>query len=416
MQWVPASPRVKELIRRGAEIALDAPAAWIEEVNRAVLAASPVMAEDPELAAASSRTTRANLQHWASANVRNPGAPVPANLGAEPLAIARDLVRRGLDQSSLDAYRIGQNVAWRRWMQIVFTLTDDPAELQELLDVTAQSISAFLDATMQGIEAQMQQERAELTRGSHAKRREVVALIMDGAPITRQRAEMLLGYGLNQAHTAAVVWSEQANVDPRRLDRVADAMCQSVDSRPLSIMASTATRWVWMPGQSRLDKGQLNDLVSTNPDIHIAVGPTAAGLDGFRRSHSDALTTQRMMGRLRSTQQIAEFEDVELVALVTESPERAMDFIHRALGDLASADPELRATVLTYLREQGNASAAAEQLYLHRNTLMRRLARARQLLPQPLERNPIRIAVALEILHWQGRAHGAEPAELPNEM
>ena len=89
--------------------------------------------------------------HWAAANMRDPGAPVPANLGPEPLGIARDLVRRGLDESALDAYRIGQNVAWRRWMEVAFGLTSDPDEFRELLDVTARSISAFVDATLAGI-------------------------------------------------------------------------------------------------------------------------------------------------------------------------------------------------------------------------------------------------------------------------
>jgi hypothetical protein len=31
--------------------------------------------------------------HWAAANLRDPGAPVPANLSSEPLGIARDLLR-----------------------------------------------------------------------------------------------------------------------------------------------------------------------------------------------------------------------------------------------------------------------------------------------------------------------------------
>lgn len=118
MTWTPPSPQVRELIRRGAEIALNAPSVWLDELDRAVSATNPLMAEDPELAAATSRTNRANLLHWAAANIRDPGAPVPANLGSEPLAIARDLVRRGMDQHALDGYRVGQNVAWRRWMQI----------------------------------------------------------------------------------------------------------------------------------------------------------------------------------------------------------------------------------------------------------------------------------------------------------
>lgn len=182
MSWPLPSARGRDLIRRGAEIALNAPPEWLEELDQATLASNPQMAEDPELTAAASRTNRANLLVWASANLRDPGAPVPANLGSEPLAIARDLVRRGLDHYALDGYRVGQNIAWRRWMQIAFTLTENPAELAELLDVTAQSIAAFIDDTMAGINAQMQRERAELTGGSQADRREVVALILDGAP------------------------------------------------------------------------------------------------------------------------------------------------------------------------------------------------------------------------------------------
>ena len=90
----------------------------------------------------------------------------PANLGPEPLAIARDLVRRGLNESALQAYRVGQNVAWQRWMAIAFGLTSDPDELRELLDVSARSLFSFVDATLAGIAEQMQIERDELMRGT----------------------------------------------------------------------------------------------------------------------------------------------------------------------------------------------------------------------------------------------------------
>ena len=43
--------------------------------------------------------------------------------------IARELVRRGLEQLLPDAYRVGEGVAWRRFMEIAFELTSDPAEL-----------------------------------------------------------------------------------------------------------------------------------------------------------------------------------------------------------------------------------------------------------------------------------------------
>ncbi len=85
------------------------------------------------------------------------------------------------------------------------------------------SISDFIDATSAGIAAQVQREREELVRSTHAERREVTALILDGAPISRSRAETRLGYALNQAHTGAVIWSDEPDGDLSRLDRVADA-------------------------------------------------------------------------------------------------------------------------------------------------------------------------------------------------
>src|SRR5262245_34885198 len=145
MSWDPPSPRVRELIRAGAEIALHPRPEWLAEIDAATLAgeARRPIASDPVLAAATRRTNRSNLLFWAAANVRAPGQPVPANDEAAPLAIARDLVRRGLDDSALDAYRVGEAVAARLWTQIACTLTTDTAELRDLLDVSLRSIAAF---------------------------------------------------------------------------------------------------------------------------------------------------------------------------------------------------------------------------------------------------------------------------------
>lgn len=102
------SPRVRDLIRQCAQIVVNARPEWLDELDRAVLAASPAIAADPELAAAVSRSNRANLYFWATANVRDPGAPVPPNTGPEPLSIARELVRRGVNVFPMDAYRVGE--------------------------------------------------------------------------------------------------------------------------------------------------------------------------------------------------------------------------------------------------------------------------------------------------------------------
>lgn len=405
MAWKPPSPRAQDLIRQCAQIVLNPRQEWLDEFDAAVLAASPAIASDPELAGAVVRSNHANLFFWGTANVRDPGAPVPPNTGPEPLSIARELVRRGVSEFPLDAYRVGEGVAWRRLMEIAFELTSDPGELHEMLDVCSQSISAFVDATLAGIAAQIDLERDDLTRGTHAERRETVALLLEGAPIPRQRAEARLGHALTGTHTAAVIWSEDPASDLSGLDRAAEAFGQDCgDPRPLSVLASTATRWVWAAEGADIQHGfqALTRVAAELDGVRIAIGPPSDGLDGFRRSHFDAITTQQMMARLHSTQQIARFADVELVALATADPDRAAEFVSRNLGELETADPELQETVRVFVDEQCNASRAAARLYLHRNTLLRRLARADQLLPRPLAENSVAVAVALDVHRWHG--------------
>jgi DNA-binding PucR family transcriptional regulator len=140
------------------------------------------------------------------------------------------------------------------------------------------------------------------------------------------------------------------------------------------------------------------------PGIRAAIGSTDRGIEGFRRSHFDALATQRLLAR-NSPQRAAGFETVELVSLVSQDATRADQFIRRTLGEFASARPELRTAVRTFVSEQCNASRAATRLYTHRNTLLRQLSRADQLLPQPLGSNSVNVSVALDVLHWRGEGH-----------
>lgn len=402
MSWKRPSEPVGELIRQCAQITLNPRAEWLEELDAEVLAASPAIAADPELAAAVSRSNRANLYFWGAANVRDPGAPVPPNTGPEPMIIAREVARRGLTAFTLDAYRVGEGVAWRRLMEIAFELTTDPAALHELLDVCSRSISAFIDGTLAGIAAQIDQELDDLTRGTHAERRETVALILDGAPIARKRAEARLGYALTGSHTAAVIWSDDPAGDMARLDAAAEALGHAAGVRPLTIFASTATRWVWVPGKS-INTGALNNSIEGMSDVRVAIGPCAEGIDGFRRSHFDAITTQQMMARLQSPQRVAFFADVEMVALITGDTDRATEFVHHTLGELETAGSELQEYVRVFVDEQCNASRAAARLFTHRNTLLRRLARADELLPRPLSERSVNVAVALQVLRWRGK-------------
>jgi DNA-binding PucR family transcriptional regulator len=143
------------------------------------------------------------------------------------------------------------------------------------------------------------------------------------------------------------------------------------------------------------------------PDVRVALGPVLAGFDGFRRSHLDALATQRLMSRGGGSDlRLARYDEVQVVTLATQDAERAEEFVARTLGAFASAPAELRETARVYLQEAHNATRTARVLFTHRNTVLGRLARIDKLLPAPLEGRGLQIGLALEILHWHGRRSG----------
>ena len=153
-------------------------------------------------------------------------------------------------------------------------------------------------------------------------------------------------------------------------------------------------------GPGRIDIAALQDWLSAPGDVHIAIGPTADGVDGFRRSHLDALTTQQMMARLRSPQPVARFTDIQFVALLTADPDRAGDFVRQTLGDLESAGRELQETVRCSSPSSATPPRGAA-LHPPQHPAAP-LACADELLPRPLAESTVPVAVALEVVRWRG--------------
>lgn len=406
MPWEEPSEQVKELIRRAAEIAVAAPPEWFDEIDAAAFAAITIQpaVDDPELREFMVRGTHSSLIHWASANLRRPGVPVAPNT-EEPVEAARVLTQRGYDEANLEAYRLGQNVAWRRWMKIAFALTSDARDLAEMLEVTNKSMCEFVDATIAATAEQIQRERELLTRRRDSELRETVTQILNGRGISRSTVEHSLGYRLAQSHTAAVVWTTVAAPRLTELEQVADALTSHVGARErLRIVASPGTVWLWLAGADDTRLRDADRVIGAVQDVQIAIGSSGHGIDGFRVSHLDAVSTQQTMARLDTNHRVGTFADIEGVLLLTAKPDRADRFVAHTLGDLERSSPAVREAIRAYLHEQCNASRAADRLFTHRNTILRRIKQADELLPRPLEGNVLNVAMALEILYWRGES------------
>lgn len=401
--WPRPCEAVRELIRKGAERAQALPPEWVERLNQALFA-SPEDArllEDPVILAACRRANRAELLHWANANMQRPGEPVEPYVSADMVDTARELAHRGLSELLMNVARSTQNTAWELWMKMAFGLTQDPALLEEFLDVSSRSISEFIDSNMRVITQIILEEKQAQAHDDHVDKRSLVSRLLDGRDIDTEQFGRRLGYSLAQKHLAYLVWSETAEAQVGELQDLARALANLTGATSaLIVFAGPATLWAWSCVTKPVDLLSLQSAMARFPTLRAAIGAPASGLNGFRRSHLEALTTQRLMGRLAGAPPLASIDQVRMVSLMTQDARATRQFILSTLGRLASEPMVLQQSLHAFLAQGCNVTQTAEMLGTHRNTLLRRLERAQDLLPIPFAEHRIQIAAALELLIW----------------
>ncbi|HYF93699.1 MAG TPA: sugar diacid recognition domain-containing protein [Symbiobacteriaceae bacterium] len=116
------------------------------------------------------------------------------------------------------------------------------------------------------------------------------------------------------------------------------------------------------------------------PGVALAAGLPAPGLPGLRRSYRTALLALSAGRRLLGAGAFSA-DDLHLETLLaTVQPEDAAAFVRRVLGGLpplsATAGMTARETIEVFVRSDLSLSRAAEQLSIHRHTLMYRLEQA----------------------------------------
>ncbi|MGN8342448.1 PucR family transcriptional regulator [Pseudomonas sp. SMV71] len=401
--WPHPSEAVRELLRKGAELAQTLPSEWVERLNQALFS-SPEDArllEDPVILAACRRANRAELLHWANANLQRPGEPVQPYVSADMVDTARELARRGLSELLMNVARSTQNTAWELWMKMAFKMTRDPVVLEEFLDVSSRSIAEFIDGNMRLVTQIIREEKSVQACDDHVDKRSLVNRLLDGREVDTEHFGRRLGYSVSQKHFAYLVWSETPDADIRNLEDMARALARLTGSTsPLIVSAGPATLWVWCSAAKPLDVNKLRDVSNQYPEHRASAGSLAAGPNGFRKSHLEALATQRLMGRLAGAPAVATIDQVRMMSLITQDARASKEFVVSTLGRLATQSWVLQQSLHAFLAHGCNITQTAEALGTHRNTLLRRLERAQDLLPVPFADYRIQIAVALELVIW----------------
>ncbi|MEB3981433.1 PucR family transcriptional regulator [Mycobacterium sp. 663a-19] len=283
----------------------------------------------------------------------------------------------------LRAHRLGQ----RRMTELVV------AELQAFgLERTARvaAIEAITTALLRYVDAVELQALAayqgerKLVRETRSAAREmhVRDLLDDDTSVDVDAASTAIGYPLGWQHLALVVWypdGQSAGDQDARLQRFVGDLAKTVEASASALLtAAEAGAWAWLPYRAPPGDvvNKIRDYVGPQPDApNIAIGAMGRGVNGFRRSHRQALRA-RTAGLARSGRErvlvAATDPGILAAALLAAGVEEIRGWVADTLGPLASDtddDARLRHTLRGFLRS-GVVTPAVERAVARRGRPM----------------------------------------------
>jgi DNA-binding PucR family transcriptional regulator len=328
----------------------------------------------------------------------------------EALAYAKEYARRGLSFELLQrAYRTAQAAFSRMWLERLRTAASGP-------DAFADSVGFFNDWLFTWIEALERQltgvymaERERWVRGSAAARAEQVRAVLDGGALDVADAGRRLGYELRRRHLAYVVWGDDAAPDGGdgsfgEMERLAAAVAEAAGSRSQLAVALGRHLACWTAlgarGSAAADLPARLDGAFGGSALRVAVGLPGEGLEGFRRSHREALLARRAAESLGHAGCCISYEQAALDVLLTQDVDEARRFALRRLGPLAQPGEQPRRVARTlevFLEEGSSFARTARRLGVHENTVAYRIRRAEELLGHRVAERQLELQVALRL-------------------
>lgn len=400
-----ATSRTEAAIARCAEILtadLDrASERLVEELVEAV----PELAADDDLRRETAASAHGNVAAMLSVFR---GEDTAQNVPIDPavLVVARSLARRRVPIDRLiQSYRVGQALFWRLWMSVLTAEIEDRDELVAALSSSSDQLSAYLDRVDAAIVTEHAEERDRWLRRSVARRAEAVDRILRGLATDVDGLSSVLGHELRLCQTGLVLWGQEFE-DPDRLavqlDSAVAELGRRLGTRPFKIEAGMSSVFAWLGTNEPLDSETVRQAAEevSGADVFVAIGRSLAGLEGFRRSHEQALRAQRVAVRMTPAPGAITYDGVEVIALLSDDENELREFVARELGALAARDAStarLRETVRVLLEEGGNARLASERLFTHKNTVLYRAQRAEQLLGRSVRSGSLSLQLALHV-------------------
>ena len=409
-----ADPRVGEQVAAVAASLEPRIAELASDIRDLIQREIPTLEADPQLSSLLDASVEENvvtfvhmLRHGiVTAHVEAPTAA---------LETARRLAQHDVPATALiRAYRVGQARFLRHCIDELLAQTHGDHVEGLSTRWMVEHVSDSIDRVVGQILAAYESARERWVQNRAAVLIMRVKSVLAGEGVDPEVAEGALGYRLLQRHLGVVLWVERgaADADPLgRLDRVASALAVAAGSAraPLFVPCDETSAWAWLavtPGAVlRWDDPQVV-IGEGDPTVSVALGEPASGVEGFRRTHRQALSAQSVALAAGPTHiQVTHFVGVAPVAMMCSDIESAREWVGETLGPLA-IDSErhagLRETARVFLQTGGSYTATADQLFVHRNTAQYRVQKAEELRGRPLREGRLDVELALLACHWLG--------------
>lgn len=406
--------RALDVVADVSLLSLEGLDALCEALGRRLLEDFPAFGQDAELEGEMHSAIRANLWHVFE-RVMPTGAEDALAAPPAALRFAASVLHRGIDTSELiQAYRVGQNLAWSWWMErLAASLIGESAVLIEALQVSSGRMFTYVDAAIDEQVRLWEEERRRWLGRAVALRADAVRRILRGEALAPEEVTEALDYQIDRPLLAAILWDEAVpltgELGMSRLEAVADAMALALGAtRALLVPAGASRLWAWFATERHANP---TDTLAATAASHlqegqgVALGLPGVGLEGFRSSHRQALRARRLAELAQTRAGVIRFDEVDTLCMFGEDPELIGDYMRRKLGGLAADDPKtklLRENVLVWLRESSNFSRAATRLHTHKNTVLARVQRAEEVLGHPLDEDRLGLELALTLAERLG--------------
>lgn len=375
---------------------------------------SPELITDSPLLTLLHETVTANVDTYFSAIRHNiPVSEVTAP--AVALEHARRLAQRGVPVNTLvRGYRLGHSVALQLVLQEIRSAELEPDLSLSVLGAMSTLMFGYIDEMSQQVVAVYQAERERWLDSRNAVRALRVREILTNESTDVDAMTTAIHYPLRRTHVALIVWYPESGGDMLAaaegfIKHVAESV--AVQGAPLFVPADSTAGWAWLPLSSAAGHEVVEQIracaLAAADEPWVALGDPLPGVEGFRRSHQQALAAHSL-AVVSGSVRVSAAGDPGLSAaalLGGDNLPAARAWVIEVLGPLAAAteaDGRLRDTLRVFLRAGSSFKAAGEQLHFHVNTMKYRVQRAVERRGRPIAEDRLDVEIALLLCQWYG--------------